>query len=46
VMSSKQCGGTYIPEGTLSEETKFSLSEITFSDSQRAHQRAVMRMTL
>jgi hypothetical protein len=38
VMSSKRCGGTYIPEGTLSDVTKFSLSEITFSDSQCAHQ--------
>jgi hypothetical protein len=33
VMSSEQCGGMYTPQETLSQETKFSLSEITFSDS-------------
>jgi hypothetical protein len=42
----ENCCGTYTPQGTLSQETKFSLSEITFTDSPRAHQWAVIRTAL
>jgi hypothetical protein len=42
----ENCRATYTPQGTLSQETKFSLSNITFTDSQCAHQWAVIRTAL